>query len=398
MNFTCEKNILNQAVIPALSAISNKNIFQGLDGLLLTANKDEGILLISGYDLEKGVKVTLSGDNVKINESGKIIVSGDKFSSIVKNMPEGDISVSVEPNFVMNIKNKKSDFTLHGLDGETFPAMPELKGDKSFKLPRKTLKSFIMSTSFAVANNNSRPALNGALFEIKNNQLNVIGCDGFKMAIRRSFDGVAASEELDFKFIVPGKSLTELMKLIGDGEEPATIELTKKHFIVSFDNIIFFSRLIESEYLDYARAISLNPKTTAVITTKSFLSSLERAGVLTDDKQKSMIKLDFKKEEVNIENKDEAGILQVTSETSLGKVYDECNIDIYGDDMEIGFNKYYLSDALKAVKEEKVLLNLESSTKSLIISPYDDETKNINMDIHGSKFLYMVLPIRLKNA
>ena len=111
-----------------------------------------------------------------------------------------------------------------------------------------------------------------------------------------------------------------------------------------------------------------------------------------------MIKLDFKKEEVNIENRDEAGILQVTSTTSLGKVYDECDIDIYGDDMEIGFNKYYLSDALKAVKEEKVLLNLESSTKSLIISPYDDETKNINMDIHGSKFLYMVLPIRLKNA
>ena len=398
MNFICEKTILNEAVIPALSAVSSKNFSQTLDGLLLAADKDNGTLLISGYDLEKGVKVTLSGERVKINESGKIVVNAEKFSSIIKNMPEGDISVAVGANLTMIIKNKKSEFTLHGLDGETFPSIPVLKGEKSFKLLRKTLKHMITSTLFSVAVNGPRPAMNGALFEIKNNQLLIVGCDGTKLALRRNFEGLTSSEELDFNFIVPGKSLSELIKLIGDGDELAEIELAPKHVIVSFDNIVFFSRLIEGEYLDYSRAMTISPKTTAVINTKNFMDSLERAGVLADDKQKTCLTLNFKKEEVNIENKDEAGILQITSAASIGKVFDECDIDIYGDDLEIGFNKRYLSDALKAVKEDKVLLNLESATKSLIILPYDDKTKSINVDINDSKFLYMVLPIRLKSS
>ena len=143
MNFICEKNILNAAVNPALSTVPGKNLNQSLEGFLLTADKDDGTLVVSSYDLEKGVKVTVLGDNVKIIESGKIIVNAEKFSSIVKNMPDGDISVDVDSNLTMNIKNKKSEFTLHGLDGEKFPLIPNLKGEKSFKIPRKTLKNMI---------------------------------------------------------------------------------------------------------------------------------------------------------------------------------------------------------------------------------------------------------------
>ena len=345
--------------------------------------------------MEKGVKVTVLGDNVKIIESGKIIVNAEKFSSIVKNMPDGDISVDVDSNLTMNIKNKKSEFTLHGLDGETFPLIPNLKGEKSFKIPRKTLKNMIASTLFAVAVNNVRPAMNGVLFEIKNNQLNVIGCDGNRMAIKRSFEGIISTEDLDFKFIVPGKSLAELIKLIGDDDDAVEIELTQKHIIFSFNNIVFFSRLIESNYIDYERAIKIDPKTTVVIDPKNFLSSLERAGVLLDDKNRPLITLDFKKEEINIGNKDDAGILQITSSSSLGNVCDECDIDIYGEDLKIGFNKKYLAEALKPIKEDKILLSLESATKSLVILPYDEKTGDKNIDIYNSKFLYLVLPVRL---
>jgi len=395
MNFICEKNILNAAVNPALSTVPSKNFNQSLEGFLLTADKNDGTLIVSSYDMEKGVKVTVLGDNVKIIESGKIIINAEKFSSIVKNMPDGDISVDVDSNLTMTIKNKKSEFTLHGLDGETFPLIPNLKGDKSFKIPRKTLKNMIASTVFAAAVNNSRPAMNGALFEIKNNQLNVIGCDGNRMAIKRSFEGIISTEDLDFKFIVPGKSLAELIKLIGDDDDAVEIELTQKHIIFSFNNIVFFSRLIESNYIDYERAIKIDPKTTVVIDPKNFLSSLERAGVLLDDKNRPLITLDFKKEEINIGNKDDAGILQITSSSSLGNVCDECDIDIYGEDLKIGFNKKYLAEALKPIKENKILLSLESATKSLVILPYDEKTGDKNIDIYSSKFLYLVLPVRL---
>jgi DNA polymerase-3 subunit beta len=400
MNIICERDILNTAVTPALSAVSNKGTVQALDGFLLIADKDEGTLVICGYDLEKGVKVTLSGEGVEINESGRIVLNAAKFSSIIKNLPDGDVYIVSDSEFAVNIKSGKSEFTLNGLDAESFPLMPELAGEKSLKLSRRILKNMISSTLFSVGVNNARPVLNGALFEIKNNQLVVVGTDSYRLSLRRCFEGLSSSEELDLSFVIPGKSLAELLKLIGDEEEPAEIELTRKHVIISFDNVIFFSRLIESEFLDYKRAVNgVEPKTTVIVNTQSLLESVERAAVLSDDKQRTEVRLSFTKQEVNLENREEAGIVQITSPSSLGKFNDECDIDIYGDDLLIAFNHRYLFESLRAVREEKIVIKLESTMKSLIILPYDEENGNNkdSMDVEGSKFLYLVLPIRMRD-
>ena len=104
-----------------------------------------------------------------------------------------------------------------------------------------------------------------------------------------------------------------------------------------------------------------------------------------------------RKEEININNRDEAGILRINAESSAGKAHDECDIDIYGDDILIGFNSRYLAEALRAVKEEQIQLKLESPTKSMLIMPYDKNTDVNIMDIDGGKFIYLVLPIRMKD-
>ena len=406
MNIVCARDILNEAVSPALYAVSAKNTNPALEGFLISADKENGILTICGYDLEKGIKVTLSGEDIIIKEGGKIIINAAKFSSIIRNLPSGSVSVSSDANFSVTISGSRSEFTIHGLDGDSFPLMPELKGEKSFRIGRKILKNMIVSTHFAVAVNNSRPSLNGALFEIKDNNLNIVAVDGNRLALRRSFDGIISDGGLDLSFIVPGKSLSELLKLIGDEEEPAEIELTKKHVIISFDNIIYFSRLIESDFMDYRRSIKIDPKTTVVIDTRSFTESVERAALLTDDKNKTPIKLKFEKKEVNIENNETLGVLQITSTASMGRVFDECDIEIYGDELLIGFNQRYLLEAVKAIKEEKIVVKLESPTKSLVILPYDvdnkeDKSNNTDiskiMDTENSKFLYLVLPVRLRD-
>jgi len=391
MNIVCARDILNKAITPALSAVANKNTVQALDGLLITANKNDGTLVICGYDLEKGVKVTAPGGVAQINKSGGVIINAVKFSSIIRNLPDGDVSISVDSNLSVNIECGDNEFTLHGLDGKVFPLMPELKGDKNFKLSKKVLKNMISATLFSVANNESRPALNGALFEIKNNQLNVVGTDRYRLSLRRSFEGLVSSEELDINFIIPGKSLAELLKLIDDENEPVEIELTRKHVIFSFDNIIYFSRLIESEYLDYRRVIKIDPKTSVIINTQKFLESVERSALLAEKTNLQKIKLILNKE-VNIENKDEMGILQVTSTSSIGKMCAKCDIEIYGDDLTIAFNQRYLSDALKAIKDEKILMKFESVLKSLVILPYDNNTE---VDVNNAKFVYLVVPVRM---
>lgn len=396
MKIICAKNIMSGAVTPALSAVSAKATVKGTDGLLLTADKNTGTLIICGYDMEKGVKVTVSGEGIQVAESGKIIVNAERFSSVIKNLPDGNISITVDSNFIMTIKSGKSNFTLNGLDGTAFPMLPELKGEKNLKLSRKVMKSMIASTLFSVSNNNFRLALNGASFEIQKNQLNVVSSDGNRLSIRRSFEGLSSSEELDLKFIIPGKSLYELMKLINDDEKPAEIELTQKHVIISFDNIIFFSRLIEQEFLDYKRVLNINPKTTIIVNTRSFQECVERAALLTDAKQTSQVRLSFTKEEINIANDENIGILKITTAGTLGKSCDECDIEIHGDDITIGFNQRYLFEALKAVKEEKIIIKLESSLKSALILPYEKDTDKEDADINSSKYLYLLLPMRMK--
>jgi len=263
----------------------------------------------------------------------------------------------------------------------------------------------LSSILFAVAHNNSRPSLNGALFDIKDNRIIIVGADTSMLALRRGFDGIVANKATssELNFIVPGNSLSELLKLIGDEDEQAEIELTRKHIIISIDNIIFFSRLIESEFLDYRRVVKTEPKITIVIDAKSFAESIERAAILTEDKQKTPVKLilNFKKQESTTEKEKNAGILQITFKSSLGEACDECSIEMYGENLQIGFNHRYLLDSLKAAREEKIMLKFESPTKPLIMLPYNEDNKDLDiqnyMDIENSKFLYVVMPVRLSN-
>lgn len=409
MNIVCAKGVLNKAVNSALSVVSNKanrNTVQGLDGFLLTANKENGTLDICGYDLEKGVKITVSGEGVEVGESGTVIVNAAKFSSVIKNLPDGNISIAVNSSFSVDIKSNKSEIKMHGLSGEVFPLMPELKGENGLNLPRKILRNMILATLFCVGNNNSRPSLNGMLFEIKDNQLSIVASDRNILAVRRSFgifEGANlknSDNRLDLSFIIPGKSLAEFLNLIGEEDEPVAIELTRKHVIISFDNTVFFSRLIESEFWDYKRVLKNGAKTSVVINTHNFSEIVELAAVLAEDRQKTEVRLNFIKG--NADNTDtdnntdkndkNNGILRVTSVSPLGEVCDECGIEIDGEDLLIGFNHRYLSGTLRAIKDEKILMHLESPTKTLIIMPHD---KNTQAD--KCEFLYVIMPVKLRD-
>ena len=143
--------------------------------------------------------------------------------------------------------------------------------------------------------------------------------------------------------------------------------------------------------MDYRRVIKIEPKTSVIINTQKFLESVERSALLAEKTNAHKIKLMLNKE-VNIENKDEMGILQITSTSSIGNMCAKCDIEIYGDDLIISFNQRYLSDALKAVKEEKILMKFESALKSLVILPYDN---NCEVDVDNVKFVYLVVPTRM---
>jgi DNA polymerase-3 subunit beta len=288
-------------------------------------------------------------------------------------MPECEIEINADEKNAVTIKGGASDFTIHGLAAEAFPNLPELAGDRSFSITQGLLKEMISSTIFAVAQIDARPILTGELFQIEENKLTIVALDGARLALRQEKNAIFDNKET-FRFVVPGKSLSDLCKLITDNDEMMKVEFTRKHIVFRIGDVIFFSRLLEGEYLDYTRALPQQSKIFVEVERSEFIESVERASLLVDERLKTPLRFRF-----------EDNLLHVFCSTQYGKVNDQVRIKKEGDDIEISFNNRYLLDALRACPDDKFVLGLKSSLSPCTIRP-----------VEGNRFTYLVLPVRLK--
>ena len=355
--------------MPALTAASSRSTLPALEGLLFEIKGND--LTVCGYDQEKGVK---TATQVIGEGDGAVILNAQKIAAIIRNFPDCDICFESNEKNIVTIRGGMSEFSVHGLASEAFPNLPELSGDKTFRIKAGLLKEMIGSTYFAVAQTDARPILTGEFFKIEGNTLTVVAVDNFRMALREESQAVACEE--DMSFVVPGKSIFEFSKLLSDPEETVVTELTGKHIIMKVGEVIFFSRLLEGEFIDYKKVIPTQNKIFAKIDTASFIDSVERASLLIDDKMITPIKCTFT-----------GDVLNISCSTQYGKVNDNLRINKEGEDIEIGFNNRYLLDALRACKEDLILASLSSSIMAMIITPAVKK--------EGSSFTYLVLPMRL---
>lgn len=375
MKLTTEKNLLISKITPALGCVTNKNTVATLEGVLIDCGED-GKCRLTAFDLEKGIKEEFVSD---IKEPGCYSIPANRLSQIVRTMPEGLVTIEVNESGVTKISGGSSEFELISLPGADYPSIPEFSGETGFETEQGLLKNLIQKTMFAVAQNDSRPAFNGGFFEIKGNTLRAVGCDGSRLAIRTQTSEIAnkAGEgEVETSFIIPLKTLSELVRHLSDGEEKITVMLTKKYAFFHFEEMCFFSRLIEYDYIDYEKFVKKENKIFVRINRERFIDALERASLVTEDRSlgqtKSSVKCEF-----------EGNRLLVSSVSISGRVHDELFTEKTGDDLTINFNCRYLLDALCACDGEYVRLSMQAV--SLLISP--DE---------GEDFLYLVLPVRVR--
>lgn len=372
MKFVADKKTLLGLIIPAAAAASNKSTLPALEGLLFRLEGET--LTVCGYDLEKGVRT--KGTVVPI-ESGAVIINAQKITSIVRNFPDCDICIESDNRNMVRITGGMSDFTIHGVTAEAFPNLPTLGGDNSFHISRPLMKEIINSTVFAVAQSEARPILTGELFMIEDRTLTVVALDNFRLAIRTEKNCVFDNDNR-FSFVVPGKALSELAKLLDDSESPLRVEFTAKYIIFKLDDIIFFSRLLEGEYLDYKKALPTQNRIFATIDRSAFIESTERASLLVDEKLRTPLRCKFENNSLNI-----------SCSTQYGSVNDNIRIKKEGEDIEIGFNNRYLLDALRACRDEKITASMSSPLMSMIIEPAEKDP--------DSSYAYLVLPCKLKD-
>lgn len=399
MKVIFDRDELISAISPAAGIVPSRNTSTVLEGILLECDKSNGNCVISAYDMEKGMRTNISAN---IIEEGSVILNTSKLLQIARVLPQGEIDIEINDKMRCVISAGSSSFEIAASSGDDFPALPLLSGDKNYTLPQYKLRNLINRAIFAVSQNDQRPAFTGLLFKIDGGNITVVGVDGSRLAIS---EADAPEESVDAQFIVPAKILTELMKLIKDTEDDVTISLARKHVIFSVGEIYYFSRLIETEYVDYTRAIPKSHVTEVFINMSQFKAAIERALLISEDKlggsYHTFVKLDFS-----------GNTLKVSADSTSGSVYEEVPIAMNGEDMLIGFNCRFLAEALKACPDNVYTLRIRMSAPLLgaviedaecsgfVKEDADTPVPESYRDPDGDekereRFIYLVMPCRM---
>lgn len=343
MKVIFDKSVLLSALVPAAGVVPGHNSAAAIDGILFECpGEDPGTCRICAYDMEKGVRTTIPA---RIMDEGKFVLNTQKILQIVRSLPDGDIEIDIDGDFKAKISSGSSSFEIMGIDGKDFPGLPLLSGDRNYTLTGKKLRSIISKTMVCAAVNDPRPAFTGVFFKIENGIMTVVGCDGKRMAVCEEDIGTSAP---DARTIIPVKILSELFKVIKDSEDEVTISLARKHVIFNVDGMLYFTRLIDTEYLDYYRILPKTFVTEVYLTAHELRSALERASIITEDKLGGNSRTYVKFDVVD-------GCVKISSASTGGSIYEEIPCAKNGENMVIGFTCRYLLDALRACPEAYTL-------------------------------------------
>ena len=383
MKIRFQKSRFLDKLTPAMGTVSNKNTIASIEGVLIETVENRDIKL-STYDMKKGMVSLLEADSVE--EGGSFIINAARLLQILRVMPGEDITLEVDEKFNAVIKSGKSEFSLFALRGSDFPNIPLLNSEKGFEIASDVLKEMIGKVLHSVAEQDSRPVLCGAYFRLHDGIFDIVSCDSFTLSVcakKCEIKDIGAIESEEFDFIVPGHALNELMRILPDGEEKINVYITRKHAIFRMDEMTFFTRLIDEDYIDYSRIIPKEQTIFVTVDREKMLEGLERANLVAEEKgqgnSRSYVKIILDGE-----------ILTLTSTSVSGKVYDELECSHTGDNIEIGFNCRYLINSIRAAEGEKILITMKSARQSITIEPLEKKEEE--------NFFYMVLPVRMAES
>lgn len=365
MKLTFQKTSLLNGINIVLKAVPSKTTMPILECILIDASTNE--IKLTANDMELGIETKVEGE---ILEKGKIALDAKLFSEIIRKLSDSDTTVTIECDEKFNtvITCENSVFRIQGKDGEEFSYLPYIEKSKYICLSQFTLKEVIRQTIFSISVNDSNKMMTGELFEVNGNELRIVSLDGHRMSIRKV---ILKDNYENTKVIVPGKTLNEISKILtGDNEKEVLIFFGANHILFEFDDTIVISRLIEGEYFKVDQMLSSDYATKVVINKKEFFDCIDRASILIRENDKKPIILNIEESKMS---------LRLNS--SFGTMNAEILINKQGQDLMIGFNPKFLSDALRIIDDETITLYMMNPKSPCFIK---DENES---------YIYLILPV-----
>lgn len=364
----CRKSNLAKGVSIVAKAVPSKTTMPILECILIDATND--IIRLTANDMELGIQTDIEGE---ILDRGMIAIDAKIFSEIVRKLPDNEVTISTDENLQVTITCEKAKFNLSGKPGEEFSYLPVIEKDDSIEISQFTLKEVIRQTIFSIADMESNKLMTGELFEIRNNVLRVISLDGHRISIRKI---ELKNDVSDRKLIVPGKTLTEISKILsGEAESMVSISYSNNHIVFEFNDTVVVSRLIEGEYFKIDQMLSNDYDTKVRINKRELLDCIDRATLLVKEGDKKPIIINIGDE-----------VMELRIRSQIGSMNEEIFISKEGKDLLIGFNPKFLIDALRVIEDEEVTLYLMNAKAPCFIKDNEES------------YIYLILPVNFNAA
>ena len=367
MNFTCQREKLLSKLNIVIKAVSQRSTLPILQSVLITAEKN-GVIL-TATDLELGIES--SPIPAEIKEEGSIAIEAKILYEIIRRFAGDSVTVTADEKSGALLSSGLSELKIMGMPGDEFPVLPKIEKDGFIKVGSAELRESIRKTVFSVSQDPSKPVLNGELMEFTTDNLNVVSLDGFRISYCRA--KVENGEGLSI--VVPAKTLLEVSRILTGEEEEKEIKvyITDKHILLDLGDATIISRLLEGEFLKYEKSFPPDFKTEVRIFRQDMLASLERASLISRDSRKTPVKLSISGDG-----------MKITAVNEMGRVNEEIQCGVTGEDLEIAFNPKYLIDVLRVLDEDTVDMRFNTPLSPCVMAPVD------NADCR-----YLVLPLRM---
>ena len=368
MRFTISREKLQEGLAAVTPTTPPKTTLPVLANILVETT-DRGIRL-SGTDLDIAVTTEVAAD---VETQGAITIPAKKLSEIAKELPPSPVKVATSGEQRVTLDCGRSHFKILGLPKDEFPNFPTVKFDSSWRIKSGELQKLISHTAFAVSNEESRPILNGVLWELKSDVMRMVATNGHRLAKMETpitSAGAPAAE-----MIVPPKALEQIRRLFPEDEE---LEIARGDNHLGFRSpfTAVYTRLIEGPYPPYDQVIPRDNNRSAIADRQSLISALRRMSVIASD-QTHRIRLSFN-----------AGLLRFSVQTpDLGEATDEMPVRYTGDPLDIGFNATYLLEILRYIPTDEVKLTFKAPERAATLEP--------EAWSEPGSYLCLVMPLRL---
>lgn len=359
MKIEITKEVLLESLNKVNKVISTKSSLPILQGILIEVEKDEVRFTASDNSNTIQHRLPVDGQAVDVIETGSLVVPAKMIVEIVKKSKK---SISLALNkLILSYKSGKSEMELNCLDAEEYPKLPEIDA----KIPLFVLKGTefiecIKKTVFAASESDTRPILQGVLFDIQKDCISLVSTDSHRLgSVNRKW-----SNQEELKFVASAKALDNISKSF-DILQDVEVFATNQMLLLKNGQSIFYSRLLEGNYPDTSRLIPNDFKTEITLNRDDLLNAIDRIKTLAasaDNNKTSVIQM-----HVN-------GVVSIsTHQTQTGKgkdevVYTELNGE---DDFTISFTGRYVIDALKALDCEEVVFKYQDSMRPFLLTPLD---------------------------